>query len=198
MERLLELSKNSEEEEGTFGIWVPYDPVFDMSIVVTLLVAVITVALGSFWSGYVKHHLRMRLQEMSSLPTTTTTRRGGRRRARTNSSDDEEAVEEGGAAGTGAAACTDDEGCSEGGRSRRDSASPGPGLAEGGHVDEDHEQIVDGQSSDASRHVHPTEEISLRISPTYVLFYVILMCGMLVLLYFFMDYLGESLNRNRL
>ena len=167
MESLLRL----KDEEGTFGIWVPYDPVFDMSIVVTLLIAVITVALGSLWSGYVKHHLRIKLQEQYSLPTTA-------RRARADSSEDDEERE--------APVAEDD--CPEGQRSRRDSASPGPPAAL--PVTDDEEQICEDHHNDRV-HVHPSEDISLRISPTYVLFYVILMCGMLVLLYFFMDYLGE-------
>ena len=35
------------------------------------------------------------------------------------------------------------------------------------------------------------EEISLKISPGYIIFFVFLMCGMLVMLYFFFDYLGK-------
>jgi hypothetical protein len=37
---------------------------------------------------------------------------------------------------------------------------------------------------------HAAEEISLQISPAYIIFFVLLMCGMLVMLYFFFDYLG--------
>ena len=64
MGRLLKL----REKEGSFGIWVPYESIFDMSIVVTLLIAVVTVALGSLWSGYVKHHLRQKLEAQQTLP----------------------------------------------------------------------------------------------------------------------------------
>ena len=35
------------------------------------------------------------------------------------------------------------------------------------------------------------EELSLRVSPGYIIFFVLLMCGMLVMLYFFFDYLGK-------
>ena len=48
------------------------------------------------------------------------------------------------------------------------------------------------RESESSQGRHPAEDISLRISPTWVIFYVILMCAMLVLLYFFMDYLGKD------
>ena len=68
MGKLRQLAQE-EGEEGEFGIWVPDDPIFDASVVVTLLIACLTVALGSLWSGYVKHHLRLKLQEQSeALP----------------------------------------------------------------------------------------------------------------------------------
>ena len=69
MGKLRQLAQEEGEEEGEFGIWVPDDPIFDASVVVTLLIACLTVALGSLWSGYVKHHLRLKLQEqLEALP----------------------------------------------------------------------------------------------------------------------------------
>jgi len=195
MGKLRQLAQE-EGEEGEFGIWVPDDPIFDASVVVTLLIACLTVALGSLWSGYVKHHLRLKLQEQSeALPR--------HRRARTDSSDGEDETGSNHGSGLDGGADRDAGGrrgrsgrtdavpddpvaaaaMAEGRRGRRDSVSPHPRP-------DDEEQIYDPRrESESSQGRHPAEDISLRISPTWVIFYVILMCAMLVLLYFFMDYL---------
>lgn len=55
-----------------------------------------------------------------------------------------------------------------------------------GHDDE--ERICDEANVGGHRQ---QEEVSLRISPVFVLVFVVLMCTMLVLLYFFFDKLGK-------
>ena len=56
-----------------------------------------------------------------------------------------------------------------------------------GHDDE--ERICDDANVGDHRQ---QEEVSLRISPIFVLVFVVLMCTMLVLLYFFFDKLGNE------
>ena len=148
MARLMKLKE--EHPDWVFGIYTPDDYGFDMSSIVTLLMAVTTVALGSLWSGYVKHHLRLKHQEDSE-----------RRHVCDHAGNEE-------TASAGASNSESRRGSRFG--SRRD--------------DEQHicEHAASGQS---------TEDISLRVSPGYVMFYVVLMCSMLVLLYYFIDYLGE-------
>jgi hypothetical protein len=53
---------------------------------------------------------------------------------------------------------------------------------------DDEERICDEEVAAG----HRAEEVSLRISPIFVLVFVVLMCTMLVLLYFFFDKLGDS------
>ncbi len=60
--------------------------------------------------------------------------------------------------------------------------------------DEDEEHICNqGQEQEA----RDQEEISLRVSPLLVLGFVVCMCGMLVLLYFFFDKLGKTSSIKR-
>merc|ERR550539_1417543 len=55
--------------------------------------------------------------------------------------------------------------------------------------DPDDEEKICEQANGNKQGGHAQEEISLQISPAYILFFVVLMCGMLVMLYFFFDYL---------
>ena len=110
--------------------------------------AVMTVSIGSLWSGYVKHYLRIKLAEEAA-------KRGERGQA-------EAAVQD----------------------------NDGPlNVSNNGGRDGDEEQICENGDMAGGQ---ATEDISLRISPKYVLLYVLLMCALLVGLYFFIDYLGKS------
>ena len=95
---------------------------FDLSLVVILVMAVMTVTLGSFWSGHTKHNLRLK--------------RG------------------------------------------REAGSERLG-------DEDPDMVQPQDGSGAAE-----EELSIHVSPLLVLFFVLCMCSMLVLLYFFFNQLG--------
>merc|ERR550539_952180 len=55
--------------------------------------------------------------------------------------------------------------------------------------DPDDEEKICEQANGNKQGGHAQEEISLQISPAYIIFFVFLMCGMLVMLYFFFDYL---------
>ena len=73
--------------------------------------------------------------------------------------------------------------------SQLEAADLGAPIHETGRDDE--ERICEAETS-----THPPEEVSLRISPIFVLVFVVLMCTMLVLLYFFFDKLGKGfINR---
>ena len=56
--------------------------------------------------------------------------------------------------------------------------------------------IFDNFQANSSAQGGPeNEEISLKISPGYIIFFVFMMCGMLVMLYFFFDYLGKAISK---
>lgn len=120
-ERLLQYK--TSYPEGVFYIYEngSDEKGFDLSLVVILVMAVMTVTLGSFWSGHAKHNLRLKMQR------------------------------EAGAERLGA---------------------------------EDPDMIQPQDGSGAAE-----EELSIHVSPLLVLFFVLCMCSMLVLLYFFFNQL---------
>ena len=121
-ERMMDFKKSYPE--GVFYVYEngSDEKSFDLSLVVILVMAVMTVTLGSFWSGHTKHNLRLK--------------RG----------------REAGAERLG---------------------------------DEDPDMVQPQDGSGAAE-----EELSIHVSPLLVLFFVLCMCSMLVLLYFFFNQLG--------
>ena len=135
IEVLTLVERNAKERINNFqtkypeGIFYIYEngsdeKSFDASLIVILVMAVMTVILGSFWSGHAKQNLRLKKEREAAA----------------------EAREE-----------------------EADCIQPqdGSGAAE--------------------------EELSIHVSPLLVLFFVLCMCSMLVLLYFFFNQLGEQL-----
>jgi hypothetical protein len=75
------------------------------------------------------------------------------------------------------------------GRRRSPSASPGGNGAAANCPDE----VPDAQAS----HTNVHEDVSVRITPAWVVFFVFCMCTMLVLLYFFFNQLGKVYTVDR-
>jgi len=137
--------KSEHGEKLAFAIYSPKERNFDASLFVIMAMAVFTVAIGSLWSGYVKHELRLRQLEQAQF----------------------DAMDEQG----------EEIGDRTNGTQGNDANDP-----------DDRERIYE-QANGNRQSGQAGEEISLQISPAYILFFVVLMCAMLVMLYFFFDYL---------